>query len=530
MQKLTEISPSATPAAPQWEKIGIHHHHGIAFPLFSIHTEKSCGIGEYPDLLPLIRWCHTLGFDVIQLLPLNDTGTENSPYSSLSAYALNPLHLGISSLPYIEEIPSFTTKLEEMRKWNRTERVNYKEIHPLRRAFLKEWFKVAYPKISSQPEYLKFLKDNSYWLTSYALFKSIKEAEKSRIWEEWPEKYKNPSESGFAQLLTQFENERHFHELLQYFCFKQLKEIKSFAESKDLLIKGDIPILINRDSADVWSRRHLFSLDIVAGAPPDRYAQEGQYWGFPIYNWEEMENEGYAFWKQRLAVAAEIYDLYRLDHVVGFFRIWGIPLGKSAKEGKFYPSDEGSWANQGTKILTMMLNTSPLFPIAEDLGMVPPSVRMLLLSLGICGTKMMRWERRWDGDRSFIPPSEYPKISMTTVSTHDSDTLKLWWENAPEESKLYCQSVGWQWAPTLSLEKHREILFASHHSHSLFHINLLSEYLALFPELASRQPQDERINIPGKVLDTNWTYRTRPSIDEFTSHTALKFTLQELID
>ena len=177
----------------------------------------------------------------------------------------------------------------------------------------------------------------------------------------------------------------------------------------------------------------------------------------------------------------------------------------------------------------MMLASSNMLPIAEDLGDVPPEVRVCLSELGICGTKVMRWERYWEKDKSFIPFKDYPPLSMTCVSTHDSRTLQLWWSDFPDEAKDYAAFKHWTYSPTLTVEQRKEILWDSHHTPSLFHINLLQEYLALFPELVWPQPEDERINIPGKVLATNWLYRFRPSVEELTAHEGLKKAIEQIL-
>lgn len=515
-------------AGSQWQKIGVRHHHGICLPLFSLHSELSCGIGEFLDLIPLVFWCKEIGLDVIQLLPLNDTGHENSPYSAVSALALNPLHLSIKKLPLIEQVPGIEDKIANLQKLNQTNRVEYDSVRKLKEDLLDEWYRISYLKLSENEKFQKFVSDN-FWLTPYALYKSIKESRNWESWENWPSSLKSPSEQHYRDLVKEHTSKINFHKFLQFYCFEQLESVKEIAQREGILIKGDIPILIGRDSADVWSYRTYFFLHVSAGAPPDLYNREGQDWGFPIYDWESLEKRHYNWWKERLRIAAHLYDLYRLDHIVGFFRIWAIPCGKSGKEGNFIPEEENSWIPHGKKIMEMMLHSAPLLPIGEDLGTVPNEVRTCLRELGICGTKLMRWERRWETDCGFIPISEYPPESMTTVSSHDSDTLQLWWRHSPKEAKLYAEFKNWDYKPFLSLDKQKEILWDSHHSASLFHINLLQEYLALYPELVSSNESDERINIPGKKLDTNWTYRFKPSLEEMIAHSDFKKTMKEII-
>lgn len=498
----------ASPAGKQWQKLDIRDHHGIALPLFSLHSQSSFGIGEYLDLIPMIDWCSEVGFEVIQVLPLNDTGLETSPYSALSAFALNPIHL---------RTEKFTQPLPQ--------RIDYKSIQEQKDKFLRQYFALYGPNICSQQDFLQFKERQNFWLQDYAIFKALKIVHKWKNWEEWPQDFKNSN----LKLPKEISQEADYHQFIQYLCFQQMQTVKKYAESKNVYIKGDIPILINRDSAETWRHPELFSLEYAAGAPPDMYAKEGQKWGFPLFRWKNHELENYAWWTNRLQTAAILYDLYRIDHIVGFFRIWAIPLTLPAKLGHFDPLDKHEWIPQGEKIMRIMLERSSMLPIGEDLGTVPPEVRQCLARLGICGTKVMRWERNWHGDHSFIDPKKYHPESMTTVSTHDSETLKQWWKNHPHEAALYAKTQGWEYKPELTLDQHFAILSASHHSGSLFHINLLQEYLALIPNMTWPTLEDERINIPGIISDKNWTYRFKPSIEEITQNSELKQTIKKIL-
>jgi len=518
----------STAASRQWQTLGIKHHHGIALPLFSLHTQESSGIGEYCDLIPLIDWCHSLGMDIIQLLPLNDTGMDTSPYNGLSAFALNPLFISLSKLPYLSDVPDAQNQLRSLKEWSHTPRINWNLIRKLKMDFLFNYFQKTYPQFSQDPSYQKFVRENS-WLVSYCLFRTLKENQQWKSWEEWPSNLKSPSDKKFDELVSEHSERIHFFELLQYLCYSQMSDVKEHAKSRGVFIKGDIPILISRDSCDVWAYRSHFLLNLSAGAPPDMFSSEGQYWGFPIYDWQELRQQNYSWWQERLKLAEKIYHIYRIDHIVGFFRIWAIPKNRPAKEGEFLPREKSDRIPQGRAIMEMMLRSCSLFPIGEDLGVVPTEVRTCLRELGICGTKVIRWERKWEVDDSFIPFSEYIPESMTTVSTHDSDTLQLWWRHSPKEAKAFAEFKGWDYKPLLSNDRHYEILKDSHHSGSFFHINLLNEYLAMFPDLISANPLDERINMPGKILDTNWSYRFAKPLEDMVAHSDLNKTIKSLL-
>jgi len=521
-------TPLNSPAEQQWRSIGVKHHHGFNIPLFALHSENSCGIGEYTDLIPLIFFCNELNFSVIQLLPLNDTGRDTSPYAAISAFALNPLHLGLKSLPNTEKYPHLVTELWELQKFNKTPRVDYAAIAPLRERFLSEYIALEAPSILASAAYKSFVLANP-WLDDYTLFKSLKEANNWHHFMDWEPEIRDPSRFTLNALTTKYADEMRFHSIVQFLCFEQLENIKKLANEKGVLLKGDIPILINRDSADVWLHRHLFDLKFEAGAPPDMYAKEGQVWGFPTYNWNALEAENYEWWKMRLKVAEHIYDIFRIDHVVGFYRIWSVPLGLSGSHGYFIPENKDEWVAHGEKILRMMVKESKMLPIGEDLGAVPPEVRTNLKELGICGTKVIRWERNWNGDKCYIPFEQYPMMSMTTVSTHDSEPLRLWWQNTIQEAKDFANFKGWNYTPELDKACLFTILRDSHHTPSLFHINLLNEYLALLPELTAQNAEDERINIPGLVSAKNWSYKFKPSVEEIVKNQELRILLQDII-
>jgi 4-alpha-glucanotransferase len=502
-------------AGSQWKRVGVKHHHGINTPLFSLHTEESGGIGEYTDLIPFINWVKALGMDNIQILPINDTGKDQSPYNALSAFALNPIHLGLTPLAVT---PTLKRHLKELQKLNKTERIDYEKVRAGKELFLHDYYNREFPTLSTTHAYQEFVAQNP-WLHAYAAFKALK------IRYNW-----RSSESWGPYIPTDIPaRDINFHIFLQYLCFKQMEEVKKHAEKKEMCIQGDIPILISPDSAEVWSESSLFRLDEVAGAPPDMYNPKGQKWGFPLYRWDMMAKDDYRWWRLRLHVAERLYHLYRIDHIVGFFRIWAIPKDAPANEGKFEPANESLWIPQGEGLLRMLLSASSLLPIGEDLGTVPPAARKTMHSLGIPGTKVMRWERNWDTDKSFIFPSDYPAVSLTTVSTHDSETLQQWWKKHPDDALAFSHSKQWPYTPELSLEHHYEILHDSHHSASLFHINLLQEYLALLPNLTWPRLEDERINIPGVISPWNWTYRYRLPFEEIAAHGKLFETIQGLI-
>lgn len=485
--------------SPNWitfnsfQRIGFKPHHGINIHLSSLRTEKSSGIGEFYDLIPLIDWCKEVGFDIIQLLPLNDTGNETSPYSAITSCGLNPIFLSLHKLPYLDQ------PLETFIKFNRLPKVAYEAVLHDKLDFLQIYYQKKFPRLEKSKDYQKFVASNG-WLDGYARFKMLN----------------TPGELSFFTFL-------------QYLCYIQLQDVKRYANKKGIFLKGDIPILISTHSADVWTHQKDFNTNFSAGSPPDQFSHEGQEWGFPLYNWDEIKKDDFQWWKNRLKYAENFYDLYRLDHIQGFFRIWAVPKGKKPTEGFFIPNDPIEREKQGSLILTNIVPTTTMLPIGEDLGVEIVRVQAKMEELGIPGTRVVRWTRNYNTDRSFIPYNQYPKLSVCTLSTHDSETLALWWKNHPADVKAFSDFRNAPYEPTLSQTTRYAILKEVHKSSSLFHINLLGEYLALFDELIWENPDDERINIPGTILPTNWTYRLRPSLEELISHKSLKIAIKSIL-
>lgn len=497
-----------------WNQIGSQPQHGVCVPLFSLHTKNSCGIGEFLDLLPFIQWCKKQGFRIIQLLPLNDSGEDSSPYNCISSVALNPLYLSLTRLPYVFDVPDAQSKLEAMQKLSLTSRVAYKLLKPLKWAFLYEYY-LTYKqsgKLSQNSAFFKFCDKEKYWLRPYSIFRSIKKHLHGLPIQQWPKIFLHTELC--HQWEKDFDHDCQFFSFLQFLCFQQLSQVKKFADKCQIFLHGDIPILISKDSCDVWYYRQYFSSS-SAGAPPDMYNAKGQNWELPSYNMKNLAKDNYIWWKTRLKYAEHFYSIYRLDHVAGFYRLW---IWDSSGHGYFYPEKEQDFLNQGERVLSHLLRVSSMLPIGEDLGHVPVSIKNSLARLGICGIRIPRWERLWPTQSQFIPFDQYTPLSVTTLSTHDSDTLNGWWEHSPKEAKQFATFIGMKYEKKLSVEKHFEILKLSHQTSSIFHINLFNDYLALNPQWVNKNTQYERINVPGTVTANNWVYRVKPSVEELSAN------------
>lgn len=509
-----------TKAGKGWKKVGVKHHHGIQVPLLSLWTEKSSGNGEFLDLIPLIDFLADIGMDILQLLPLNDSGSDPSPYSALSASALHPIYLSLHALPYLKApLPYLTVK---------TKRLDYWTILKTKLHFLKSYVKECSKKIQAEEGYQTFIQASSH-LNAYALYHVLKKENKNAHWENWPEEVRTLSKQKQKELEKKYEQEISFHLILQYLSHLQLEQVKEYAEKRGVFLKGDLPILVSPDSADVWAHQDLFDLTLQAGSPPNPFDPQGQLWKFPLYQWDVMEKEHFAWWRKRIEVAEKYFHLYRLDHIIGFFRIWAIPKGKTPAQGFFVPNDLSLMEIQGRKLLETLLSFSHILPLGEDLGDPPPFVRKTMETLGIPGTKVFRRYRNWKTDRSFVPYADYIPNSISCASTHDLESLTLWWEKFPEEGKDYALFKGWPYEKKLSLERKKSILYDNHHSGSLFHVNLFQEYLSLVPELTWEHPEDELINIPGTENPFNWTYRYRFPLETLVQSKRLKEEMRALL-
>jgi len=302
---------------------------GVAVPVFSLRTEKSFGVGEFLDLMPLAKWSKQTGLKLIQLLPVNDTsatGTwkDSYPYAAISAFALHPVYLNLEAVASAKNKP-LLKKLEPVRRQlNALDAVDYEAVTQAKLKFLRQIFPSQKAATFRAKEFKKFFTENEHWLAPYATFCFLRDKFGTVNFNEWPE-HKTCSAEVIAALAKD-NDDVAFHYFLQYHLHVQLKQATAFAHACGLAVKGDIAIGVYRHGADVWQEPELFHLNMQAGAPPDAFAAKGQNWGFPTYNWPRMTADGFAWWKRRFAQMGNYFDAFRIDHILGFFRIWSIPL------------------------------------------------------------------------------------------------------------------------------------------------------------------------------------------------------------
>lgn len=513
---------ASTVSAPHWSRIGVKRRAGILFPLFSLNTEANLGIGEFADLNLLVDWCSLTGHSIIQLLPLNDSGSNNAPYSAISAFALNAIYLSCSDMDGYEENEGLTARIGHIKLvCSSTKRIDYGYIFREKMSLYEDIYLLFRKNERGHlsDSFNKYCLDNRDWLGDYGLYMAIKEEYRGERWEKWPREYKE-YENNSLEIFRDGHGERiSFYSYLQWQTEKQFLAAHRYAASKNVLICGDLPILVARDSADVWSRQSLFHLDRSAGAPPDQFSESGQKWGFPTVNREIDSQSGHDWHKKRLKQAEKFYDIYRIDHALGLYRIYSVMIDEpDARYGWFDPADESTWEKQGEDMLKMMLETSHMLPIAEDLGMVPDCVRPNLKSLGIPRTIVDRWERNYKWDLSYIAPSEMEAIAAHYLSTHDTETVWGWWQNSKDDRGHIYRAVSGGGLPPIVLddEVHEAILERCYKSNALWAINLPQDIFS--GKIFSNRPEMHRINNPGLISGINWSYKFPMSLDDLVSN------------
>ena len=414
----------------KWQKIGVNRKAGVAVPLFSVFSNKSIGVGEIPDLRYIIDWCCQTGMSVLQLLPLNEVGNDFAPYNSVSTFALEPMYLSIKRLRKADLKP-FTKDLISLKKRfpKGTGRVDY-NIKNEKLKLLRKIFSTV--DLAEIDKYKVFVNKNIHWLKYFSLFKILMQLNQGLNWNEWELKYQYISSLISRKILQAHSSDIEFEYWLQWQLYEQMITIKKYAKSKKVLIMGDLPFLVSRNSADVWAYKNYFKLNLSSGAPPDMYFSKGQRWGMPPYNWDNIALDNFGYLKQRLVYAENFFDMFRIDHFVGLFRVWTIDL-KTPEEnaglyGTFDPDDERQWEQHGKTILQKMDSSTSMLPCAEDLGTVPACSEKVLKEFGITGINVQRWQKNSKGNFNFIPAGEYRINSVATVSTHDSSSLPAWWK------------------------------------------------------------------------------------------------------
>jgi 4-alpha-glucanotransferase len=477
---------------------------GVLIPLFSLRTHDDLGRGEILDLAPMIDFAREMGLGLIQLLPLDEGAIdETSPYSAMSVFAVDPVYLSLRGLKGIGR--------KSLDKARRTAAVGRASVRSLKFPMLERAWRASADRYQPSAEFRSFVDTNHDWLDDYALFRALKDRFDWTPWEQWPGELRDRDASALDVARRELAEPIARYSWFQFIAHRQWSSIRSYAHDHRVLLGGDMAFSPSRDSAEVWANRAVFDLDRTVGAPPDTFNDRGQRWGLPLPRFDLMRADGFKLWRSRVRRAATMFDMVRIDHVVGLYRTFWFGDDPDAP-GQFVPEDEPAQLAQGEEVMRALLDSAESCElIAEDLGSVPPWVRASLTRMNVAGYKVMQWEREAWGTphERFVKPSEYPELSLATTGTHDTETLTTCWlaQSDNERSKL---------AEALGIGDCLDL----HQPLSLSALDAIIRSLCASPASLVVLPiQDlfgwsDQINFPGTVSDSNWSYRLPFAIED----------------
>jgi 4-alpha-glucanotransferase len=468
---------------------------GISVPLFALTSSESWGIGEFRDLPMFAKWAGEAGQSVLQILPINEMPpVERSPYSAMSAMALDPIYI---SLPHVidfaglgGELALDDRDLAALQAVRQSERIRYLDVRRLKERWLRRSFdRFVRLEISrGSPRALRFeafIAEESWWLEEYAVFRALHALHEELPWHLWPAPLARAEVQAVDQARQALYSEISYRKYLQWLAADQWADAKRL--TWPLRIFGDLPFMNSADSPDVWARQREFRFDATIGVPPDAFSETGQDWGLPPWRWDVMNETGFAWMRARARRYATLYDGFRIDHLVGLYRMYIRPVDKTVP-AFFEPGDEPTQVGLGETMIGVLGSGSPAPAlIAEDLGVIPPFVRESMARLDLPGLKVLRWERHWDKpDQPLIDPKDFPECSVATTGTHDIEPLAATEEGLTDEQRA------------LTLQ------------------SLLSagSRLTLIP-LQDVFGWTERINTPAVVDEINWTWRLSWPVDKW---------------
>lgn len=463
---------------------------GILLPVSSLPSKYGVGtLGkaarEWVDFLSAARqscW---------QVLPMGPTGFGNSPYQSYSAFAGSPLYIDLDML--CEDGLISDKKLKKAEWGGEPGRVDYEAVSAAKEPFLRK----AFSNFKKDKALSRFRNQNAAWLEDYALFMALKAANGGVPWQQWDEDIRLRRPAAMKKAKKELKEEIDYYAFTQYLFFQQWGKLKKYANKKGVSIIGDAPIYVSGDSSDVWANPGLFQLDqeniptAVAGVPPDAFSEDGQLWGNPLYRWDVMKEDGYAWWVARIRANLEMFDILRIDHFRGFESYWSIPYGDKTAQG-------GKWCKgPGMNFIKAVNQAVPgAAIIAEDLGVLTPAVYRLLKQSGYPGMKILQFAFSAGEDSSYLPHN-LVKNAVVYTGTHDNDTTLGWLNTAqPADLQKAADYLGFE--PGVSPGVWAFIRGAMTSVCDLCVIPM-QDYLELDSEA--------RINTPSTLGPQNWSWR-----------------------
>jgi 4-alpha-glucanotransferase len=484
-------------------------HAGVLLPLFSAASAAGWGIGEIPDLVTLAAWQRQAGLDFLLMLPVSELAPSghHSPYATLSAMAIDPIYVRVEAVPEfaaaggVGALPAEArAKLAAVRHAVSVEydAVRELKLQALRLAF--DRFDRGHWRLKTEraAEFVRFRQREAEWLDDYCLYRALRDRFASQPWWEWPDGLAAREPSSVTAARRELDREQRFHAYLQWLADTQWQAARQAA---GIRLFGDVPFVVGADSADVWQHQHAFDRRLSVGTPPDAFSADGQDWGLPAYRWEVVEREDFAWLRARARRGTELFDGYRVDHVIGFYRTYVRENGE--KIGRFTPPDEFAQKALGRCVMRIFQDSGAAI-LAEDLGTVPDFLRESLLELGVPGYKVLRWERNWHAEgQPFLDPRGYAALSVTTTGTHDTESLADWWDAMPVEERAAVLRIPGLAEGGLSAEQRFD---AALRDAMLALVYRAGANLVLLP-IQDIFGWRDRVNVPGTVGAENWTWR-----------------------
>ncbi|MGL5067848.1 MAG: 4-alpha-glucanotransferase [Sarcina sp.] len=464
---------------------------GIILPIFSLPSKY--GIGTFgKEAYKFVDFLNESGQSYWQILPIGPTSYGDSPYQSFSTFAGNPYFIDLEFL--IERGFLKEEEVDGFEHGDNDSYINYSMIYNSRYKILRLAYKNRPSSYDVEIERFRTL--NKEWIEDYALFMALKDYNKGTSWNTWETDIKFRTEGGLKKYKKLLEEDVDFYVFLQYLFYNQWDKLKKYANENNIEIIGDVPIYVAEDSADTWANTNLFKLDEklipieVAGCPPDSFSDDGQLWGNPVYDWKALENENYKWWVQRVRAATKLFDVTRIDHFRGFESYWSIPFGdKTARNGQWV---EGP----GYKLFkAIKKELGEINIIAEDLGTITLEVKKLLEDCNYPGMRVLQFAFDIYGDSEYLPHN-HCNNSVVYTSTHDSDTVRGWYDSLGEEQKEFFEAyVG-----------HKDVNPS---------LALIKSAMASVSDTAMMQMQDildigneARTNVPS-TIGQNWRWRIK---------------------
>lgn len=470
---------------------------GVLLPLFSLRAKDDAGVGDFAGVPPLLDWLVRAEQRLLMVLPLLPTAPgDPSPYGTRSAVGLNPLFL---HLPWLDDAaPPTAEEAAQLELARAQPQVDYATVFPLKAALLERSFARFEQRGGDAAAFATFTREHGDWLTDAALFEALSEAQGRAPWWDWPAPLREREPSALEAATRQHARRVRYHQWLQWNAFSQWQRVRAEARSRGVELWGDEPFIIGQDSVDCWRFPRYLRRDARLGVPPDEFAKEGQDWGLPFFDFEALERDGDGWLHARARGADACFDARRVDHAIGYFRQY--VRDEATPKGRFVPAEREAQRARGLRTLGLLSRAGRI--VAEDLGVIPRFARDALAQLGLPGYQVMRWAKE---DGVVRDPRHYPLVSLVTTGTHDTESLRAWWEATSVDER---RQLTARWPtltgldvelPTFTPEAHEALLAAALQAHSAW---CVLPWHDVFGEL-------ERVNAPGTVGPHNWSYRVR---------------------